>query len=293
MKQLVLSLLLTGMVFSGVAQTRAQNRVWIYARRVVRPDSALTVQAFRLGQQFKPANWTLLAAQLTAQPRPAASYLGFGLNKPLIPSLRLSASVHKRHATPAQQAYWRTYVAQLNHPSPNRVSLLNSIYGYGFGLRLKDEFVSPYATNRLDRNLWGLGLERRQTDYERLSAILLERATKVRKLDKALPVLLFVVDTTGQVRDVMTDRSRTNYGLTARSRKLILKALQDERFHALEARNLFNKPHPWQERLHHLEIGRRIGRAGRFLVGKLPEGVHHPLGRYAAAFRKKRRMLRD
>jgi hypothetical protein len=285
MKQLVLSLLLTGTVWSSWAQTPAQNRIWIYARREVRPDSALTVQAFHLAQQFKPADWTLLAAQLTARPRPAASYLGFGLNKSLIPSLRIIPTVHKRHATPAQAAYWQT--------AKSSDVLMNRIYGYGFGLRLKDEFVSPYATNRLDRHLWGLGLERRQTDYERLSAILLERATKVKKLEKALPVLLFVVDTTGQVRDVMTDGSRTNYGLTARSRKLILKALRDERFHTLEARNLFNKPRPWQERLHHLELGRRLGRASRFMLGKLPDGVHHRLDRYSASFKKRRRMLRD
>jgi len=229
MKLLVISLLLTGAVWSSMAQAAAQNHGWIYARKQVRPDSALTIQAFRLAQQFKPAEWTLLAAQLTARPRPAASYLGFGLNKSLISSLHIIPGVHKRHATPAQAAYW--HLAKASDP------LMNKIYGYGFGLRLKDEFVSPYATNRLDRHLWGL--ERRQTDYERLSAVLLERATKVRQLEKALPTLLFVVDTTGQVQDVTVDKSRTNYGLTARSRKLILKALREERFRTLEARNLF------------------------------------------------------
>ena len=285
MKLLVLSLLLTGTVLSALAQTPAKNRVWIYARREVRPDSALTMRAFRLAQQFKPADWTLLAAQLTSRPRPAASYLGFGLNKTLISSLRIIPGVHKQHATPAQAAYW--HLAKASDP------LMSRIYGYGFGLRLKDEFVSPYATNRLDRHLWGLGLERRQTDYERLSAVLRERATKVKKLEKALPVLLFVVDTTGQVQDVMTDGARTNFGLTARSRKLILKALREERFHALEARNLFYKPRPWQERLHHLELGRRLSRAGRVILGKLPDGVHHQLDRYGAAFKKRRAMLRD
>jgi hypothetical protein len=287
MKLLVLSLLLAGTVWSGLAQTPAQNRVWIYARREVRPDSALTMQAFRLAQQFKPTYWTLLAAQLTARPRPAASYLGFGLNKPLISSLRIISNVHNRHATPAQNAYWHLHVVTPNDP------LMNRIYGYGFGLRLKEEFVFPHAANRLGRHLWGLGLERRQTDYERLSAILRERATKVKKLEKALPVLLFVVDTTGQVQDVMTDGTRTNFGLTARSRKLILKALREERFHALEARNLFNKPRPWQERMHHLELGRRLVRAGRVILGKLPDGVHHQLDRYGAVFKKRRSMLRD
>ena len=291
MKSLVLSLLLTGTVFSGMAQ--AQNHAWMHARWVVRPDSALTLQAFHLAQQFKPANWTLLAAQLTAQPRPAASYLGFGFNKPLVSSLRLIANVHRRHATPAQDAFWRMYVAKDGESSLNKVSLMNRIYGYGFGLRLKEEFVSAYATNRLDRHIWGLSLERRQTDYERLTAILRERATKVKKLEKALPALLFVVDTTGQVRDVTTDLSRTNYGLTARSRKLILKALQEERFHALEASGMFTKPRPWQERLHHLEVGRRLARAGRVLMGRLPDGMQHKVSSYAARLKKKRPMRRD
>ena len=285
MKLLVLSLLLTGTVCAGVAQTPAQNRVWMYARRQVRPDSALTTQAFRLAQRFRPADWPLLAAQLASRPRPAESYLGFGLNKSLLSSLYIIPGVHKRHATPAQAAYWR--LAKSSDP------LMNRIYGSGFGLRLKDEFVSPYATNRLYRHLWGLGLERRLTDYERLSAALRERATKVRQLEKALPALLFLVDTTGQVQDVTVDKSRTNYGLTTRSRKLILKALRQERFHALEARNLFNKPRPWQERMHHLELGRRLARAGRFLTGRLPDGVRHKLDRYGAVFKQKRRMLRD
>jgi|GEM_PF-4692351 len=285
MKSLVLSLLLTGTVFSGMAQ--AQNHAWMHARWVVRPDSALTMQAFHLAQQFKPANWTLLAAQLTARPCPASSYLGFGFNRPLVTSLRLIANTHRRHATPVQAEFWRLHAGQSNDP------LMNRIYGYGFGLRLEDEFVSAHATNRLDRHLWGLSLERRQTDYERLAAILRERATKVKKLEKALPALLFVVDTTGQVRDVMTDASRTNYGLTTRSRKLILKALQEERFRALEAPGRFTKPRPWQERLHHLEVGRRLARAGRFVMGRLPDGVQHKLGSYAARLEKKRPMRRD
>ncbi len=265
MKLLVLSSLLAGTVCSGLAQTPAKNKFWINTPQAVRPDSALTMQAFRLAQQFKPASWTVLAAQLAARPRPVTSYLGFGPNKRLIESLRIIASMHRR-ATPAQTAYWRS------HPTPVYDPLMTRIYGSGYGLRLRDEAVSSHATSQLYRHLWGLGLERRQSDYERLCAVLRERAAKVSQLEKALPVLLFVVDTTGQVQDVRADKSRTDFGLTARSRKLILNALREERFFTLEARNLFNKPHPWQERMHRLALKRRLARAGRFLTGWLPTG---------------------
>jgi len=283
MQKLLLSAWLAGCLgTSALAQTSEQSRRWDGYTTQVQPDVSLTQQAFRLGQQFTRPGWRQLAAQLRTQPRPVERYLGFAPDLPLRTSLTYLATVHPLHPTPGQVASWPLYLAS----APEMARL----YGTGFGLQFAGEPASLHATNQLYRHLWELKLARRQTDYERLSALLLQHATKVHKLEQALPVLLFKVDSTGQVQDVNVDGTRSTYGLTSRSRKLILKALASERFQALEARNFFNKPRPWQERVARvkaqLRLGQRVSKGSHQLFGGVLYKTVHIPGRCGGTWRQ-------
>jgi hypothetical protein len=269
MKPLLLSnLLLLGLTAPALAQTSEMIRTQYYRVKPVRPDATLTQQAFRLSQHFTQPAWTGFAAQLSSLPQPVESYLGFAPDKPLYSTLRYLGG---------RPRYWRQYTTpeQLLARQRELATIpAGQRYGLGPGFELSQP-VSWHATNQFYRHLWAVQLERRQTDYERIEAILQAQHVKVTKLKQALPVLLFKLDSMGRVEGVGTDPSRTTYGLTARSRKLIIKALSAERFHALEARNMFNKPHPWQERLARLSMGRRLSTAGHFLTGWLPAKRKH------------------
>ncbi|MGI4762941.1 MAG: hypothetical protein ACRYF0_19675 [Janthinobacterium lividum] len=264
MKSLLLSnLLLLGLTAPALAQTSEMIRTQYYRLQPVRPDAGLTRQAFRLSQHFTQPAWTGFAAQLGSLPQPVESYLGFTSDEPLYSTLRYLGG---------KPRYWRQYTTPEQLLARQRelaTGPFGQHYGLGQGFQLSQP-VSWHATNQFYRHLWAVQLERRQTDYERIESILQARHVKVTKLKQALPVLLFKLDSTGRVEGVDADPLRTTYGLTARSRKLIIKALSAERFHALEARNIFNKPHPWQERLARLSMGRRFSTAGHFLIGWLP-----------------------
>lgn len=283
MQKLVLSAgMAVCLTTSALAQTSEQSRRWDGYTTLVQPDVSFTQQAFHLGQHFNRPGWTQLATQLRIQPRPIEQYLGFAPGLPLHASLTYLASVHPLHPTPAQVTSWPLYLAS----APDMARL----YGTSFGLQFAGEPASLHATNQLYRHLWALKLARRQTDYERLSAILLQHASKVHKLEQALPVLLFQIDSTGQVQDVNVDATRSTYGLTSRSRKLILKALASERFQALEARNFFNKPQPWQERVARvkaqLRLGQRVSKGSHQLFGGLLYKTVHLPGRCGGTWRQ-------
>ncbi|MDO7875538.1 hypothetical protein Q5H93_12410 [Hymenobacter sp. ASUV-10] len=247
------------MATSVAAQTLAVDQQAVYAHPVTHPDVALTQQAFRLGQHFDQAGWETLAAGLRLKSHPIHSYLGFYPNHSLQSSLLLLAKLLPLHPTAAQVEFVRTL-------PPTAGGLRYRIYGNGFGEEFVGEPVSGRDVHQLYKQLDKLVLERRQTDYERLSDVLLRRATKVRKLKEALPVLQFMVDSTGQVLDVTVDKKRTKMGLTARSRKIILTALRNERFRALEARRVFTKPRPFAEKVHHAS-SRLANTAHRLIVG--------------------------
>lgn len=283
MKNLLLGVCLAaGVGTTARAQTSAQSWRWDGYPTHVQPDVSLTQQAFRLGQHFTRPGWTQLAAQLRTQPRPVEEYLGFAPNLALRTSLTYLASVHPLHPTPAQVTSWPSYLAS--------APAMAQLYGTSFGVQFVGEPASLHATNQLYRHLWSLKLARRQSDYERLQAILRQRAAKVHKLDQALPVLLFQIDSTGQVRDVNVDATRSTYGLTSRSRKLMLHALQAERFHALEARNFFNKPRPWQERVARvkaqLRLCQRVSKGSHQLLGGLLYKTVHVPGRCGGTWRQ-------
>jgi hypothetical protein len=200
------------------------------------PDSALTRQALDLSRSFSRPSWEVLADGLRARPRPVWSY------------------IDAINSSPRHRPY-----ASLRYPVSRRPD--------GRPLIQPDQRRRP--TRQLDNHMFELGLERRQTDFERLRDVLLMHATKVRRIKEAVPVLLFKVDAEGRVEDVLVDKSRSRMGLSKRSRKIILKALEKEKFQALEARVTFRRPQPLQERLHRLHVGPRLGRAGNTTFGWL------------------------
>ncbi len=203
--------------------------VKIRAQSYSKLDTLLTRQAYRLVQNFDRVGWRGVAAALRTKPRPIWSYIARG---------------------PADSQ------------SPiQRCPVYCPLVGESFAS------VSLPALRRFNHHMYELGLERRKTDYERLSNELLLRATKVHKLAEALPVLLFAVDTAGRVKDVIVDKMRSKYDLTQRSRKIILHALQASRFRALEASYRFGQPRPFRERLVRLRVGRRLNVAGKTLFG--------------------------
>jgi len=203
------------------------------AQSAARPDTLLARQAFGLVQHFDRAGWQGLAAALRPKPRPIWSYIVRGQVASQSPVLRLPAY----------------------YPLP----------GDSYVTR-----VSAHGIRRFNNHMYALGLARRQSDYERLRDELLVRATKVRKLQEALPVLLFAVDSAGRVQDVTVDKTRSSYGLTQRSRKIILQALRQSRFRALEARYSFSRPRPFRERLRRLALGQRLSVASHALSGLVP-----------------------
>jgi hypothetical protein len=218
---------------TGFAQPQ-QLHQYAYYRVRPRPDTALTRQAQQLRLDFDQAGWATLAGELSPKPRPVWSYIGPGVGQ-------------------WQRAGRRNFYYQV--PAASLPALRRGHV--------------RHSTKQFGNHMFELGLERRKSDYERLSDILLTHATKVRRIREAVPVLLFSVDTLGQVRDVAVDKSHSRMGLTSRSRKLILKALEKEQFRALEARVLFRRPRPVQERWQRLRVAQRLGRAGNAGFGWL------------------------
>lgn len=178
-----------------------------YAHFRAAPDSVLIGQARQLCQHFTEDGWANLAAELAARPAPVYSYL----------NLRPAPTTRLLVPYPLTRSHTGT-------PLPDRRS-----------------------TRLLHQHLRRLSLQRRQQDYARLSAVLRTKASKVRQLEKALPVLQFTLDSAGRAQDVSVDPKRSHMGLTARSRKLILTALRTENFQAREVRYSFRQPRPFEE----------------------------------------------
>lgn len=244
MKLSLLFVLLLNML-SAAAQKPSPDVGAIYGYPKTHPDSALTRQAFRLGQHFDEAGWETLAAVLQPKPQPVGTYLGFYPNHYLQSSLLLLSTL----LPPSPSAKQVAFICSLE---PTVGGLRHRLYGNGFGEQFIGASVSRKAVDQLYSHLGKLSSQRLQSDYDRLSDILLRRATKVRSIKEALPVMKFMVDSTGWVQDVAVDTKRTKMGLTQRSRKIILTALRDERFRALEARRVFTKPRPVAAKVHHI-----------------------------------------
>ncbi|MBG8554855.1 hypothetical protein [Hymenobacter guriensis] len=185
----------------------AKGQMRAYVRTA--PDTVLIRQALELCQDFNEPAWETLAAALRTKPGPVSSYL-------------------------------------------NMRAVYNKLYG-GYSVPIPVTRGGGYTRPRrrhvrqLTRHLNELNLERRQGDYARLSNILLEKASKVRQIRKAIPVLEFEVDGDGRVQDVWVDEQQSKMGLTKRSRKIILNALHDEDFQVRESHSRFSKPRPFRE----------------------------------------------
>lgn len=127
--------------------------------------------------------------------------------------------------------------------------------------------------------------ERRLADYEQLSQLLLTRATKVRRIKEAVPLLVLKVDSAGYVKGVDVDRARTHFGLTTRSRKIILQTLRDNDFRVREAYDYFQQPRPLHEKLvaTRYQLSAASRSASRFLFGwalyHKAKKTTHPRGR--------------
>lgn len=224
-------------LLAATAQTTpSQWYQYTYSRVRFRTDSALTRQAQLLRLDFNRADWATLADKLSARPRPVWSYIG--------------SNTGAWHQAGHKRFYYQVPGGAASLPPLSRAHIRHS-------------------SHKFSNEMFELGLERRLSDYERLSDILLTRATKVRRIKEAVPVLLFAVDSAGQVRDVAVDKSRSKMGLTSRSRKIILKALEKDQFRALEARFVFRRPRPAAERWQRLRVGERLGKAGNAGFGWL------------------------
>ena len=110
-----------------------------------------------------------------------------------------------------------------------------------------------------------LDIERRQVEYERLGMTLREKVSKMRKLEAALPVLVFSLNDEGKVVEVGVDSKRSKTKLTRRSRGLMLKALRDERFR-LPVRQYLEEPHALAEKLQRFGLRYRVGQLGNGLI---------------------------
>jgi len=229
-------------------------------------DSALTRQAYALGPDVERAEWDEFSAALRFRTKPVWHGVGSGVVGLRERQLRYPSNLNSGDQTPLHLNHW------LRHGS-----------GYGWhptaGLR--------ELNNRMDN----LDLERRQVEYERLGMVLREKASKMRKLEDALPVLVFALDDNGKVVDVGVDPNRSKTGLTRRSRSIMLKALRDERFR-LPARQYqvypkadyrnpvvlhpLEEPRPGSEKLQRLGLHYRVRRLGQG-VGRASRAVVLPL----------------
>ena len=230
-------------------------------------DSALTRQVYAMGPRVSEAEWADVASGLQFRQQP----VWFGIGRGYV-SLRS-----------------RMLYCPLNLDGSERI-MLSGIYSYRPHPLSNNHWLRYSGTHRwlasaglrqLNNYMDNLDLERRQSEYERLSMVLREKASKMRKLEAALPVLVFALNDEGKVMDVTVDPSRTKQGLTRRSRGILLKALRDERFR-LPARQYtvttkatryqpagrfaLEEPRPMAEKLQRLSLGYRAKRLGQGLA---------------------------
>lgn len=221
---------------------------------------------------FRPLYWlALLAALLLARPGVAQHHYARTRIQPDTTLMRQARQL-RQHFT---EAGWTALAAELAAKPGPIYAYLNMGAGPGVQLlpvaidrsQIGRQLPQRRSSHQFYRHLRRLNLQRRQEDYARLRAVLLTKATKVRRIEKALPVLAFDMDSAGRVRDVGVDPKRSHMGLTARSRKIILTALRTESFQAREVRYQFRQPRPFQE--WRQRARRRVGRTSYKAFGWL------------------------
>ncbi|MCI1187063.1 hypothetical protein MON38_06500 [Hymenobacter sp. DH14] len=219
-------------------------------------DSALTRQVYALGPDFDQARWAGLSPTLRFRAQPVWAGVGSGYVSLRDRLLRCPTNLDSGSKHPLAGNYW------LHYGGPSR-------------------WQATAALRQLNNQMDNLDLDRRAVEYERLSMVLREKASRMRKLEEALPALVFALDEAGKVVGVTVDPTRTKSGLTSRSRGLMLKALRDERFRlparqytvATKAthyrpvvRHALEEPRAFNEKLHRLSLGYRAKRLGQGLV---------------------------
>ncbi|WP_201978202.1 hypothetical protein [Hymenobacter rubidus] len=219
-------------------------------------DSALTRQVYALGPVFDVPKWEAVSATLRFRAQPVWTGIGSGYVSLRDRLLRCPTNLDSGSKHPLAGNYW------LHYGGPYR-------------------WQPTAALRQLNNQMDNLDLDRRAVEYERLSMVLREKASKMRKLEAALPVLVFALDSVGKVVDVGVDPNRTKTGLTRRSRSLMLKALRDQRFrlparqytvttkathYRPAVRHALEEPRPLDEKLRRLSLGYRAKRLGQALV---------------------------
>lgn len=221
-------------------------------------DSALTRRAYALGPTLQPAEWANFSAKLRDRLEPVWTGIGGGVVGLRGRTLRYPGNLDFNNREPEYYGlnHWLQHPGSYRwHPKP--------------------------ALRQLNNRMDNLDIERREVEYERLSMVLREKASKMRKLEAALPVLLFALNDNGQVVNVSVNSSRSKTGLTRRSRGLLLKALRDERFRLPTAQyqvtskannyrpvvlHPLQEPHVLHEKLQRLSLGYRARQMGRGLA---------------------------
>jgi hypothetical protein len=236
-------------------------------------DSALTRRAYDLGPELERAEWNAFSAGLRDRRQPVWAGIGYGIVGLRGRTLRCPFNLSSGSNNPLYLNHWThstTYGASWTAAEAerqlSRAGTIMSPYHHGW-------WKPTTALRQLNDEMDDLDLERRAVEYERLSMVLREKASRMRKLEKALPVLVFALSTEGQVVGVAVDGARSKTKLSSRSRGLMLRALRDERFRlpAHEyyvypnnqglppiSRHRLEQPRPLREKLARLGLGYRV-----------------------------------
>ncbi|MBO2008078.1 hypothetical protein [Hymenobacter negativus] len=235
-------------------------------------DSALTRRAYALGPELERAEWDEFSQTLRYRTQPV--WAGIGNHAVGLRGRNLycpnNLSVGERNQLGFNQ--WVKYKSTGYGWTPNSALMQFSHLQFDLKPRNRGHWKTTAGLRQLNNYMDDLDLERRAVEYERLSMVLREKASKMRKLEQALPVLVFTLSDNGQVVGVGVDATRTKTKLSSRSRGLLLKAVRNERFR-LPARQYqvttkktnfqpmtvhpLEQPRPFREKLARLALGYR------------------------------------
>ena len=193
-------------------------------------DSALTRRAYALGPALDRAEWEAFSATLRDRIQPVWSGIGHhvvGLRgrylycpNNLIATERNQLGVCQWVKSKPTGYGW----------TPSQALMQFSHLQFDLKPQHRGHLKVTAGLRQLNNRMDDLDMERRAVEYERLSMVLREKASKMRKLEQALPVLVFTLNDEGQVVGVGVDATRTKTTLSGRSRGLLLKAVRNERF---------------------------------------------------------------
>jgi hypothetical protein len=235
-------------------------------------DSALTRRAYALGPVLGRAEWEEFAAPLRDRLQPV--WAGIGHHEVGLRGRYLYCPANVNSGARSLLSLNQWVKAK---PARHGWTASEALQQFGqLQFDLKPHYHGGWKTTaglrQLNNHMDDLDLERRAVEYERLSMVLREKASKMRKLEQALPVLVFTLGENGQVMGVGVDATRTKTKLSARSRSLLLKAVRNERFRlparsyqvAIKNTNFqpvtvypLEQPHPFHEKLARLALGYR------------------------------------